>query len=237
VGAEGGYVWADQPSLTDYTPNTTYQWSSTGGFNTIHRNSAGSYTVHLPGQTFTGGTVEVTAYGSGSEYCKVQGWGPGVSDQQVNVGCFTTTGAPVDARFTLVFSKGSPNYTPSYSYAWASSPSSSWYTPSSTYQRGFIAGDGPVNGGFVTSPLATISRTGVGSYTVHLPQMSASGGTWGKSNAKVTGYGYDTSTCKIIGWYNSGDGVDANVACRNAAGTLADAYYTITFSTTQFIIG
>jgi hypothetical protein len=237
VGVEGGYVWANQPTTTDYTPNVFFQWNSAGRGNRIHRNGTGSYTVSLTKLGPLSGTVEVTAYGTGSQYCKVQNWGPGGEDQQVNVGCFTATGAPTDTQFALVFSAGSPNGTSAYTYAWSSDATSPSVTPSLAYQRGFIGGDGPVNGGSVITTPVTMDHSQTGFYSVHLPQMSDAGGTFGKSNVKVTGYGFDNTTCKIMGWGNNGSGVDASVQCHDTAGNAADALFTITYSSTQFIIG
>lgn len=236
-GVEGGYVWADQSTATDYTPNIFYQWNSAGRGNRIHRNGTGSYSVRLTKLGALNGTVEVTAYGTGTQYCKVQNWGPAGEDQLVNVGCFTATGAAADTQFALVFSAGSPNGTSAYTYAWSSDATSSSVTPSLSYQRGFIGGDGPANGGTVITTPVTMNHSSTGSYTVHLPQMSDAGGTFGKSNVKVTGYGFDNTTCKIMGWGNNGSGVDAFVQCHDAAGNAANALFTITYSSTQFIIG
>ena len=84
---------ADQPSASSYTPSTVYQWNSTGASNTIQRSGVGTYTVVFPGQTFVGGTAEVTAYGAGSGYCKVQNWYSDGVNQNVVVRCFSTSGA------------------------------------------------------------------------------------------------------------------------------------------------
>jgi hypothetical protein len=44
----------------------------------------------------------VTAYGSGNHYCKVVdiGTNPGPGAAVVDIECFDSSGAPIDARFT-----------------------------------------------------------------------------------------------------------------------------------------
>ncbi len=230
-GSEGGYVWADQPNIASYTPDIFYQWNSAGRGVTIRRTMPGQYVVRFPKQGSFGGTAEVTAYGTGSEYCKVAGWGAVGEDQQVSVNCFNTFGAAADSRFTLAFSSMSPQNTPAYSYAWANNPSATTtYTPDTFYQRGFIAGRGNV-----PTPI-TISRFGVGRYSVNFPEMAFGGGSFGKSNVKVTGYGSDSTNCSVGGWSSSANGASATVSCFTASGAPVDALYTITYSTTQSVL-
>jgi hypothetical protein len=86
-----------------------------------------------------------------------------------------------------------------------------------------------------TQAPGTITRYGVGSYNVKFPglaQLSTS-----PSNVKVTGYGYGSDTCKVSGWYQSGNDAFANVACFSAGGAPVDALYTITYSSFAYIIG
>src|SRR5205814_9006899 len=72
-----GYVWANDPSAAaSYTPSTTFQYNSSGALNTVTRSGTGVYDVKFPGLVHlgAGGTVSVTAYGSGNETCKVFNW-------------------------------------------------------------------------------------------------------------------------------------------------------------------
>lgn len=96
-----GYVWADQPSVASYTPAAAYQFNSVGGSNTIARTAVGTYTVNLPSLGTSGGHVQVTAYGAGSNECKVSSWGPSGTTQKVNVRCVNTAGAAADSYFTM----------------------------------------------------------------------------------------------------------------------------------------
>jgi hypothetical protein len=242
-GIEGAYVWAHDPSSASYTPISTYSWNSTGGAIGIsHTPGSGVYTVALGGQNLSGGTVEVTAYGSGNSYCKVGSWG-GTS---VTVVCFNgSTGAAADSQFDMIFEtqsspsyrSNSPNNTWSFSYAWAYSPSSPSYTLSGSYQVGKVSccTDGAGYPFGATQAPGTITRSGVGSYTVKFPGLATMSAS--PSNVKVTGYGYGSDTCKVTGWYQSGSDAYANVACFNAGGARVDAYYTITYSSFAYIIG
>ena len=83
-----GYVWANDPTAGSYTPSAAYQRNSTGALNTITRTGVGSYTVNFENLgIYYGGTVNVTAYGIGSETCKVLYWDPVLADQLAHIRC------------------------------------------------------------------------------------------------------------------------------------------------------
>jgi hypothetical protein len=224
---EEAYVWADDPAAASYTPSLTYQFNSSGAQNTIARQGVGVYAVTLPDQTALGGTVEVTSYGLGSDYCKVSSWGQSGSDTVVWVRCFDTTGAPSDSRFTLNFARAtSPNGALSYSYAWANNPDAASYTPHLSYQKGFISGDA----GDVATDI-TAGRTSTGRYFVNLPGMSATG-----SNVQVTAYGSGSEYCKVVGWNGNEAATQASVGCFDAGGMAADARFVIVYTDDKFIL-
>ena len=77
-GPSGAYALADQPTSPSYTPNLSYQWNDFGSTNSITRTGVGAYQVHFPSLAMNSGDVQVTAYGFGSDYCKVKSWAPGV---------------------------------------------------------------------------------------------------------------------------------------------------------------
>lgn len=97
------HAWAGQASTPSYTPSLFYQWNSAGNDLTITRSAVGTYAVRIPGQSRIGGNVQVSAYGTGAERCKVQSWAPSGSDQLVNVLCYSTTGAAADAMFDVSY--------------------------------------------------------------------------------------------------------------------------------------
>jgi len=215
------YVWANNPTSSSYTPDTTYQYNSSGSTNTITRSGTGVYAVTLPGQTALGATVEVTAYGTDSDYCKVGSWSQSGSNTVVNVRCFDTSGAASDSKFTLNFGRSTQiNGGLSYSYAWANNATSSSYTPHLSYQKGYIAGDI----GDVTTDI-TAGRSSTGHYSVTLPGMTATG-----SNVQITAYGTGSEYCKVIGWSASGSATQVNVACYNASGSATDTLFDIVYT-------
>jgi hypothetical protein len=223
-GAEGGYVWADQPSSASYTPSTMYQWNSTGSNSTITRSGTGTYAVFLPGQDFVGGTTEVTAYGS-NKHCKVTSWGPNSGGQTVNVKCFTPSGSAADTQFALSFSKGSPNASLAFAYAWSNDATSSSFTADTTYQKGFILGVSSAN--LPPAKPVTVSRSGTGSYNVVFPGMDS---VSGKTNVKITSYGSDSARCKVASWGSN----NASVRCFSSSGAAKDSRFDVTFSSSAF---
>ena len=100
-----GFAWAHDPTAASYTPSATYAFNSAGGPITATRSGMGQYAITfagLGGAGTAGGNVQVTAYGSTSDFCKVASWGSGGDDFTANVLCFKVTGAPVDMRYTIL---------------------------------------------------------------------------------------------------------------------------------------
>lgn len=212
-----GYVWANEPASASYTPSAPYQYNSTGAANTIDRSAAGVYAVTLPGLAGAGeGHVEVTAYGSGNEHCKVSSWGPSAADQAVNVRCFDAAGAAVDTRFTMTFVDGAslvPKPGAPSAYLWANEPANAAYTPSLTYQ---FNSSGGVN---------DITRSGVGAYTATLAGVGTPGG-----HIQVTAYGSSSDHCGVGGWGPSGGDLVVSVNCVDIAGAAADTRFVLAWT-------
>jgi len=204
-----GYVWADMPTSAAYTPSTTYQWNSTGGVNTTVRWGVGSYRVRLPGLGAASGHVQVTAYGDTAAGCKVIGWGPSGTAQNVNVRCHTLGGVPVDARYSLTYVNRSGVLWPAASaYVWAHAATTANYTPVAAYRYNTTGGTN------------TVSRLGVGSYLVRMPGMPLTRGT-----VHVTAYGGGSQRCNVQNWTTSG----VRVLCRTASGAATDTTFDVAF--------
>jgi hypothetical protein len=113
------YVWANNASSainSAYTPSSNYSYNTVGRSqaNRVTRLGTGSYRVSCrgvgggalfngSGSWGAGGNVQVTAYGSGSNYCKVGSWATGGADMTASVYCFNHEGQRANARFTLLF--------------------------------------------------------------------------------------------------------------------------------------
>ena len=100
-----GFAWASKPTTASYTPSTTYAYNSAGGPITAKRSGVGQYSMTfsgLGGQGKAGGNVQVTSYGSNSNFCKAYWWSSSGADFTASVRCFKATGAPVDDRYTIL---------------------------------------------------------------------------------------------------------------------------------------
>lgn len=135
------FLWAEQPSASNYTPDSDYNYNSTGAFNTILRTGTGAYTVVIPGLTAAGGNVQVTAYDSSGNptRCNVgpNHWGlPGIDTTTADIRCFDRTGAAADEFFSFAYTLNMPfsqinGGSTVGAYAWADKPKrTTLYTPS-----------------------------------------------------------------------------------------------------------
>ncbi|NMO20913.1 trypsin-like serine protease [Pyxidicoccus fallax] len=210
---QGAYLWANQPSTASYTPSRYYSYNSRGGTNTVTRTGVGAYQANLPGFTTIGGNVQVTAYGYGSHHCKVASWGTNI----VYVRCFDAAGNPADTYWTLRYTdRHVANSGQRGAYAWLSDATSPTSTPSSWYQWHSLGST------------LTASRSGTGSYTMHIPGIAA----YNRTSAMVTAYGYTNTYCNVSSWFsNSSGGTDVNVQCRDATGGPADSLFTMSYIT------
>jgi len=187
------FVWANAPTTASYTPSSSYQYNSTGGTNTIVRNSTGDYTVDIPGLDSESSDVQVTAYGFTAARCKVLEWvSDGNAGTDVDVLCFDSTGTAADEEFDLAYAVKEPfGLTTAASsqgaWAWANKPAdSSVYNPSAIYQYN----------GFATGRV-TSQRTARGQYVVNIPGTLS----YSTSDVLVTAYGSDSSYCNSSGWF------------------------------------
>lgn len=103
------YVWANEPASDTYTPDTRYQFNSTGEEITISRADAGTYHVNLPGQGMESGNVQISAANSGPGVsCELERWALGDADlKTIEVYCFDSAGTRVDSSFTLLYAESS----------------------------------------------------------------------------------------------------------------------------------
>lgn len=207
------FLWADQASSASYTPSTSYQYNSTGGVNTMTRSGTGVYEAVIPGLDTVGGTVQVTAYGSGAGRCKVSGWGPNVDGQHIGVLCFDASGAPSDERFTLAFATKVPvaylGTEVRGLYGWFQKSKGLNYKLSKTYRfnnltGGALIGDRSAKGDTVVDTLSSPSLV--------------------TSNMMVTAYGSDNSYCNVSSWY------PMYTNCYTQGGHKKDSQYDVSFN-------
>jgi hypothetical protein len=102
----GAYVWANQPTSSNYTPSTTYQDINTTQSNiTIKKLSEGYYKVTLPRIQFNNSTMAIaSAYGNDRAYASVERWyknSAGGTD--VFVRMYAPNGRPCNSMFTMFY--------------------------------------------------------------------------------------------------------------------------------------
>jgi hypothetical protein len=226
-GSEGGYAWASDPSSPSYNPDSFYSWNSSGQPIIIQNTGTGRYDVTFASQTIPGGTAEVTAYGFGTEYCKIMSSG----NSLVQVACFDTNGNPANTFFTVRYSKDSPQGTPSYSYLSATQHTNPGpYTPDLTRQKTFQSHG---NGGSETAGPASVTRPQTGRYNVTFNGMMwrASSPRYAKANVYVTATGgLNGNYCNVVSLGGNETIGTANINCYAPNGSFVDQAFTVTFS-------
>ncbi len=211
-----GYLWANDETATDYTPDPNYSYNSSGGTNTIHRDGTGRYEVNMPGLTNANhGDVQVTAYGA-TVACRVVEWAPAAGALNAIVLCRDIAGARVDGRFTVTYMKDLAlkgfNGTRSY-YLWANQKSTTNYHPDPNFTFSTVGAAPP-----------SIHRAGTGTYVATLPGMKAGGGV------QITSYGTGRGRCILTSISTSGPTQHVGVRCFTVAGHLQDARFTLAYA-------
>src|SRR6185436_11919454 len=118
-----GFVWA-QNSTGTFDADSGFSFNSVGGVNTITNTGTGTYRVDFEGLgANVGGDVQVTAYGSGSEYCNISSLTSDLMTLQVNVSCFNKSGSPVNTRFAASYAYRTDKPGADGGYVWADQPS------------------------------------------------------------------------------------------------------------------
>ncbi|WP_437908549.1 hypothetical protein WME95_12190 [Sorangium sp. So ce327] len=229
VSSDGAYVWVDRPSTDVFTPSPTYQW---GAPSTVNRTRTGRYIVTLAGQASDGGSMLVTAYGTGAEYCKTAEWQRVGTDTDVEVRCFGPGGAPADSRFSLRYIRDVRDAaTESGGFVWAHDPTAASYTPSLTFQHHRITSE--CND---ITEILTAQRLSTGRYLIKYPEMG-SGTAVPSGAALATAYGTGPEYCNVTGWSTPAsdpDLLDVGVRCFNASGSLVDTQFTQTYFANLF---
>lgn len=229
VSSAGAYVWVNLPSASVFIPSLPYQW---GARSTVNRTLTGRYIVTLSGQANDGGSVLVTAYGTGAEYCKTMEWQRVGADTDIEVRCFGPGGAPADTRFSLRYIRELRDAsTGSGGFVWAHNPTATSYTPSLTFQEHLIASEcNDITG------ILTARRLSAGRYLIRYPEMGSSAAVPG-GVALATAYGAGPEYCNVTGWSTPAsdpDMLEVGVRCFSASGSLVDTQFTQTYFVNLF---
>jgi len=224
-GVEGGYLAAETSMVTQSfvtnsaaTDGALSAWNSTGQDIRHDRYAAGIYLVTFKGQTYSGGTAQVTAVTDWTPTrCQINGYAPYYGDYIAWVLCTDTYGNYVDTGYSLSLTHNSPSGLPSFSYALADLPSpSGTYVPLPEYQTGVHGGQCQVH---TRSPITITPRSGsTGVYDVTFPEMGTFAGY--HAPATVTAFGGYGEHCNILSKAGVQNGAaSAAVACYDTHGT------------------
>ncbi|HEY7372900.1 MAG TPA: hypothetical protein VIF57_12110 [Polyangia bacterium] len=262
---DGAYVYVSNATSalgTTYTVTDPHSWNSMQQAITVTRVGTGEYDLYFVGQRpgypftvpngcsdappYSGGTVEVTAVGSGPEFCKVWQWGDTGTDTYVGVNCFDVNGNPADSRFNVKYSNSYPIGSPNSGFGWVDGVNtavggSSNADPSFSAELTAIS-DGNSCGHYeftgVTQTEPVLSHGGTGMYGVRFPQM---GGTphstadnnpsSGPASAMFTSYGDGADYCNFAGWsYSVSSGMTLFTQCFGANGALKDVLFDVSYA-------
>ena len=225
------YCFANDRTAASYTPDPTFQWNGGRAPMTIARVAVGQYQVTIPGLSTSGqgvgGHVQVSSYGgqnaSSPTYAKVASWAPAGPNMKVYVRTFDATGAASDERFMLSYHQDAApiaQHKGSGAHVWANAPTAASYTPASLYSAS--------NGTAGPHIPPTITRTGVGSYSVDLADVSSSGA----SIAMATAHGTAPSYASVESWGPlASGGTRVRVRTRSIGGAAVDATFTLLYLT------
>ena len=202
------FAWADQATTASYTANSSYAYNPAGSI-TISRASAGSYAVVFNGLSANGGTVQITAYGSGNTSCYSNGWE--TPNFEADVICIDPNGTQVDSLFSLAIIPAQ-TLPQNIAYAWANQPTAASYNATATYAYN--------PGGAVA-----ITRSAAGTYQMTFKGFDSQNLAGG--NVRVTSYSTPNAPrCKVTSWGGAPDFV-VSLHCNDKTGALADADYQV----------
>jgi hypothetical protein len=209
-GSNAVFAYANQPTSTDYAPASAGSFSP-GGPIRVYREGVGVYRLVFTGiapvlSSFDQGHGQVNAVGTGKSHCIVADWGSSYpNDVTVEVQCYTPAGAPADSKFNVMFQLRMTHV----AFAYAHLPSTASYSPVPSL------GWNPAQG----NPI-TITRTGVGDYTVVWQGVDpeiVEGGT-----VQVTAAA-SNAQCKAVSLFDTG----VQVHCFGPNGAPMDATYSV----------
>jgi hypothetical protein len=187
----------------------------------IARTAQGLYAVTFEGLARTNfpsagaETFHVTRYGSGLGWCKIgDSWEsspPGSEDLTLEVECYSKTGTPTDAQFSvLMVEQGRPSKR--LGFVWAHGSAVANYTPNGSYSFNSTGGTN-----VISQPFA-----GIGSYEVSFSGLQRVAGQIAET-VLVTAQGSSSTVyCQVDDWHSD----DADVLCYDTAGNPANSRFT-----------
>lgn len=157
----------------------SFSYNGSGEALELNRNSVGTYFVMLHGLPTSGpmGQLQVTAYGSGSEYCTVNGhavahW-PSKDVMYAVVNCWNNAGTRADSLFTMLYTQDSlGSGTIDNAFLYANDVDNNSYTPPAAYQFSTTSTEDGEAGRTIMSDPVRGSSTSIGSYFYELSDFA-----------------------------------------------------------------
>jgi hypothetical protein len=210
-----GFVIYDGKS-DRYTPDERSSYNSTGGKNEINRTLQGVYSVTFPGLGGLDGNVQVDAYGSRNERCKISEWS-GMPDLSVRVVCEAPGVGLVDTPFLAYF------------FATDDLATSTREIGHARFDFPVDPGQSPVDPVFQWNSkgvLPITTQVATGSYLVRFPNV-----VHADAAAIVTALGAGPDFCQVLSTAVSSSGgqsgTNVGVQCFDENGRLDDSGFTL----------
>jgi hypothetical protein len=182
----------------------------------VERPGTGIYDISFDGLTrnVVGGSadhVQVTAYGDGTNWCKVGGWDSGAEDLSLTVRCFTPSGTPADAAFSVLLVERGRAGNRRLGYVWANGQTSDvLYTPTAAWNYNS------------TNVSNTAIRHSPGVYEVNWVGLGQLAQISTAETNLITAHGSDSTYCQVEGWGGAG----TVFHCYAPDGTPANSQFT-----------
>jgi hypothetical protein len=204
---QSAFVMSGGPSPVP-PPNPAWSWTSADNRITVTHNPApGSYNVRLGLGNTPKSAKLVTGLWSGGTRCN-----HGIITGGLQVRCYDWTGAATDQGFSVVqVASGRPGRR--IGFAQAHEPGFASYTPHPSLS--FNSAGGAI----------TATKSSVGHYAMNFAGLQQLTGR--TEHVQVTAVSGPLSTCNVVSWGNSTDGLQVFVECRNGAGQFMDLEYQV----------
>jgi hypothetical protein len=206
--AERAFAFANQPTGTGYAPAGSGSYNPAGTIR-VNRAGTGYYQVlfnNLGARlTSLGGHVQVSAVASAKAYCKLSEEWAGNPNLSVTVQCYGPTGAPTDAKFTVLVQQPAAHL--AYTY---SSQAGITYDPDPYWSSNSVSGK------------TRVERISQGIYFVNWLDMQLEILDAGTAHVSALGT-FDNSNCSVTNVYVEG----VTVRCFAANGAVVDVPFTV----------
>ena len=191
-----------------------FTYSSNEQIPTFSSAGTGRVTVHFVDLPGSYGNAQVTAVGSDTARCKVQGWYVSSGDRLVDVRCHNSAGTLTNSDFVVYYHTAvSGSY--GGAYLLVTNPTSLLNIPYNAPSGYSYNSEGGAN---------RVTRVGTGVYDNRLP-----GNGWNEGTNHVTAYGTGSEYCNVSSSTADGNDRIVRVRCFNSSGLPANSGYSLDY--------